>query len=111
MYHLTYKGKVVGHKRLSHFKRVLYVYKSETIKIHEFNDTAQLDWFFPEYYSKTFVLSVRGFEFTFPNLSVSLKIFFEPPQDLINSETGIGETTSVPTQATFFLSKKQLKIP
>ena len=104
MYHLTYIGKVVGDKRLSEFKRVLYVYKSETMMTHKFGNRTQLDWVFPDYYSKTFNLSVRGFEFTFPNLSSSLKTFFEPSQNLINSKTGTEETASVPTQATFFLS-------
>ena len=33
MYYLTYKGKVVGDERLSQFKSVLYVYKSETIRV------------------------------------------------------------------------------
>ena len=104
MYHLTYIGKVVGDKRLSEFKRVLYEYKSETMMTHKFDNRTQLDWVFPDYYSKTFNLSVRGFEFTFPNLSSSLKTFFEPSQNLINSKTGTEETASVPTQATFFLS-------
>ena len=73
MYHLMYKDKIVGDKILSQFKRVLYLYKSETITVHQFDDNSQLDWLFPDYHSKTLGLSVRGFEFTFPNLSGSLK--------------------------------------
>ena len=105
-----YKGKIVGDERLSQFKRVLYVYKSET-RLHKFDDNTQLDWIFPDHYSKIFGLSVRGFEFTFPNLSGSLKTFFEPLQDLINSETGIEETTSVPEPATFFPVPKTIEVP
>ena len=101
MYHLAQKGEILGDERLSQFKMVLYVYKSETIRVHKFDDNAQIDWLFLDYYSKTFGLSVRGFEFTFPNLSDSLKTFIEPLQDLINSEIPIEETSSVPTQATF----------
>ena len=101
MYHLAYKGEILGDERLSQLKIVLDVYKSETIRVHTFDDNTQIDWLFLNYYSKTFGLSVRGFEFTFPNLSDSLKTFIEPLQDLINSEIPIEETSSVPTQATF----------
>ena len=104
-----YIGKIVGDKTFTEFKRVLYVYKSETIRTHKFDDRTQLDWLFPDYYSKTFGLSVRGFEFTFLNLSSSLKTFFEPSQNLINSKTGTEETTSVPTQATFFPEQKTIE--
>ena len=38
-----YKDKIVGDKRLSQFKRVLYLYKSETITVHQFDDNSQLD--------------------------------------------------------------------
>ena len=110
MYHLAYKGKIVGDKRLSQFKMVLYVQKSETIRLHKFDDSTQLDWLFPNYYSKTFGLSVRGFEFPFPNLSGSLKTFIEPPQNLINSVTGIAETSSVPILATFFQGQKVIEL-
>ena len=47
MCHLAYKGKIVGDKRLSQFKWVLYLYKSETIRIHKFDDSTQIDWLFP----------------------------------------------------------------
>ena len=57
MYHLAYKGKIVGDKRLKdQFKRVLYVCKSEAIRVHKCDDDTQLDWLFPDYYSKTFGL-------------------------------------------------------
>ena len=69
MYHLTYKGKIIGNEKMSQFKRVLYVCKSETIRVHKFDDNIQLDWLFLDYYSETSGLSVRGFELTFPNLS------------------------------------------
>ena len=41
-----YKGKIVGDESLSQFKRVLYVYKSETIRVHKFDDNTQLYWLF-----------------------------------------------------------------
>ena len=75
MYHLTYKGNIVGNEKCSKFRCVLYVYKFETTRHHKHDDPTQLDWLFPEYYSKTFRLSVKGFAFAFPSLSGSLKTF------------------------------------
>ena len=78
MYYLAYK--VVGDERLSQFKSVLYVDKSVTIRVQKFDDNTQLNWLFPNFYSKTFGLSVRWFEFTFPNSSGSLNTFIETSQ-------------------------------
>ena len=64
-----------------------------------------LQWIFPDKYSKTIGLSVRGFEFTFPNLTDSLKNLLESSSGLINKETGT-EETSVPTEALFFFRAK-----
>ena len=88
---------------------LFYVYKSETARIHTFFDS-KLNWNFPDKYSTTIGLTLRGFEFTFPNLENSLKNLMEPSPGLINKNTGIEETFSVLTQASFFLSKKQLKM-
>ena len=55
-------------------------------------------------------MSVRSFEFNFQNLDDSLKNLLEPSSDLINKETGVEETSSVPMRALFFLKKKQLKM-
>ena len=109
MYHLTYKGKIVGNEKLSKFRWVLYVYKSETTRHHKYDDTTQLDWLFPEYCSKIFGFSVRRFAFTFPNLPGLLKTFFESPQGLINSKTGTEQMSSVPTLATFFPEQKTIE--
>ena len=59
---------------------------------------SKINWNFPNKYSKPLGLSVRGFSFTFPDLSDSLKTLFEPLQDLINKEKGTEEISSVPTQ-------------
>ena len=75
MYHLTYKGNIVGNEKCSKFRCVLYEYKFETTRHHKHDDPTQLDWLFPKYYSKTFRLSVKGFVFAFPSLSGSLKTF------------------------------------
>ena len=47
VYRLTYIGKIVGDKRFCEF-RVFYVYKSETMMTHKFDDRIQLDWLFPD---------------------------------------------------------------
>lgn len=54
--------------------------------------------------------TVRGFTFTFPNLTNSQKILFEPSADLINKESGTEETPSVPTQILFYSSQKTVEI-
>ena len=68
-----------------------------------------LQWIFPDKYSKTIGLSVRGFEFTFPNLTDSLKNLLESSSGLINKETGTEETSSVPTEALFFSEQNAIE--
>ena len=64
---------------------------------------------FLDKYSTTIGLTVRGSEFTFPTLENSLKNLMEPSPDLINKNTGIEETSSVPTQASFFPEQKTIE--
>ena len=66
-------------------------------------------WNFPDKYSTAIELTVRGFEFTFPNLENSLKNLIESSSGLINKNTGIEETYSVLTQASFFPEQKTIK--
>ena len=54
--------------------------------------------------------TVRGLTFTFPNLTNSQKILFEPSADLINKESWTEETPSVPTQILFYYSQKTVEI-
>ena len=60
-----------------------------------------LDWPFPDKYSPTKGLSVRGFKFHFKDLMNPLKHLLEPSQDLINTESDEEETTTVPTTHDF----------
>ena len=60
-----------------------------------------LDWSFPDKYSPTKGLSVRRFKFHFKDLTNPLKNLLEPSQDLINTESGEEETTTVPTTHDF----------
>ena len=101
---MKYK-KVIQFLRLG---RVFYVYKSETERTHIFLG-CELNWNFPDKYSTTIGLTVRGFEFTFPKLENSLKNLMEPSPALIHKNTGIEETSSVPTRACFFPEQKAIE--
>ena len=64
--------------------------------------STDLDWPFPQTYFKNIGLTVRGFNFFYPNLSTSLKNFFQPSQNLLNIELGTEEASTVPTQCSFY---------
>ena len=53
--------------------RALYLYKSGSATNVHVLTRDNLDWPFPDKYSKKIGLSVRGFEFVFPNLENSIK--------------------------------------
>ena len=114
MKNLTYQGKVFSdksnhiNKRFCEFDRVLYIYVSTILRTFVLSES-QINWNFPDKYSKTLGLSLRGFSFTFPDLSDSLKTLLEPSSDLINKETGTEEISSVPTQYLFFPKQKVIK--
>ena len=52
---------------------------------------------------------MRGFNFFYPNLSTSLKNFFQPSQNLLNIESGTEETSTVPTQYSFYPVQQQIE--
>ena len=104
-----YLGKIQKNNTISELGRVVFIYKSETARTHTFLDS-ELNWDFPDKHSTAIGLTVRGFEFTFPNLENSLKNLMEPSPDLINKKKGIKVTSSVLTETSFFPIKKQLKM-
>ena len=106
---LRYADKIKVGRTPSEYGRVLYIYESHSTQTLRFSDST-IEWNFPDKYTKTLRISVRGFEFNIQNLDDSLKNLLEPSSDLINKETGVEETSSVPMQALFFLKKKQLKM-
>ena len=75
---LTYQGKVFSNrnnhanKRFCKFDKVLYIYVSTSLRTFVLSES-EISWNFPNKYSKTLGLSVRGFSFTFSGLSDSLK--------------------------------------
>ena len=113
MKNLNYQGKVFSkksdhiNKRLSELDRV-YIYVSISLRTFVLSES-KIKWNFSDKYSKTLGLSVRGFSFTFPDVSDSLKTLFEPSQDPINKKTGTEEISSVPTQYSFFLQQKAIE--
>ena len=110
MKNLKYQGKVFSNrndhanKRESELDRNLYIYIS-TIRRTFVLSKSEINWNFPDKYSKTIGLSVRGFSFTFPDVNDSLKTLFEPSQDLINKETLLNQPNTH-----FFQNKKRLKM-
>ena len=114
MKNLTYQGKVFCdrsnhvNKRLCELDRVLYIYVSTTSRTTVLSES-EISQNFPNKFSKTIGLSVRGFSFTFPDLSGSLKTLFEPSQDLINKKTGIDKISFIPTQYLFFPQQKAIE--
>ena len=83
-------------------ERTLYLYKSESsTNVHIFYHV-NLEWPFPDKYLEKMGLSIRGFEFIFPNQENSLKKFIESSSTIINSESGQEESITVPTWDIFF---------
>ena len=65
--HRRYIGRIQESNTISELGRLFYFYKSEKARTHTFLDS-ELNWNFPDKDSTTIWLTVRGFEFTFPNL-------------------------------------------
>ena len=71
--------------------------------------TKDVDWPFPDTYFKSIGLSVRGCQFLPPNLSNLLKSFFQPSANLINTETGTEEISTVPAKYSFYPEQEAIK--
>ena len=114
MKNFSYQGKIFSkksdhiNKRLSELDRLLYIYVSTSLRTFVLSES-KIKWNFRNKHSKTLGLSVRGFSFTFPDVSDSLKSLFEISEDLIIKETGTEEISSVPTQYSFFPQQKAIK--
>ena len=71
--------------------------------------TKDVDWPFPDTYFKSKGLSVRGFQFLLLKLSNLLKSFFQPSANLINTQTGTEEISTVPAQYSFYPEQEAIK--
>ena len=67
------------------------------------------DWSFPDLYYKSIGSTVKGFFFFYPNLSDSLKNLVQPLPNLINTESGTGETSTLPKQYSFYPGQQQVQ--
>ena len=75
----------------------LYLHKSELDSNIHVLQHHKLDWPFPDKYLLDIGYSVRSFKFVFENLNDTPKTLIIPSKDLINTESGQEETTSVQT--------------
>ena len=81
--------------------RKYHSYKKAYFSSRKFQST-DIDWLFPDKYPKSIGLTVSGFQFLLQNLSNLLKSIFLPSENLINTESGTEEITTVPTQYSFY---------
>ena len=71
---------------------------------------ADLDWFFPEKYSLTIGVLLKGFTFNIKQkVNNDLRNFLEPSTGLINSKSGQEKFSSAPTRGHFFSRKKGIE--
>ena len=111
--HLTYLGEVKPENSNSEFKhpgigRKYHAYKKTDFSIHTILAT-YIDWLFPDKYIKSKGLSMGRFQFLLPNLSNLVKTFFQPSANLINTETGTEEISTVLTQYSFYPEQEAIK--
>ena len=83
--------------------------KTTTTSLSRTIQSTDSDWLFPQIYFKKIGLTLRGFNFFYPNLSTSLKNFFQPSQNLLNIESGTEETSTVPAQYSFYPVQQQIE--
>ena len=95
--------------KLPQIGRKLWEYKKTATSLTRRIQSTDLDWPFPETYFKNIGLTVRGFDFFYPNLSTSLKNFFQPSQNLLNIESGTEEASTVPKQYSFYPVRQQIE--
>ena len=67
------------------------------------------DWPFSDTYYKSTGSTVRGFDFFYPNFSDSLKDLMKPSPNLINTESETEETSTVPTQYSFYPGQQKIE--
>ena len=88
--------------------RKLYEYKKKpTASLTKVIQSTDSDWPFPETHFKNTDLTVRGFNFFYPNLPTSLTNFFQPSRNLLNIESATEETSTVPAQYLFYPVQQQ----
>ena len=103
----------IGFNQLPVLRRKLYEYQinkndKNLIKPIEIN-SKDLDWPFPEKFYDSVRFTVSGFSFEFKNAPSNLKSILNPPNDLINVESGIKQVQNSLKQALFHVNKKNIE--
>ena len=78
------------------------------IKPIEIN-SKDLDWPFSEKFYESIGFTVSGFSFEFKNAPSNLKSILNPPNDLINVESGIKQAENSLNEALFHVNKKNIE--
>ena len=78
------------------------------IKPIEIN-SKDLDWPFPEKFYESIGFTVSGFSFEFKNAPSNLKSILNPPNDLINVESGMKQVQNSLNEALFHVNKKDIE--
>ena len=111
--YLLYVGKYGPDNAPSEFPengRKYYIYKKTTTGSSAGSILAtDSDWPFPDTYYKSIGSTVRGFSLFYLNLSTSLKNLFQPTPSLLNTESGTEETSTVPTQYSFYSGQQPIE--
>ena len=109
--HLVYIGEAETKDVLSEIPvlgKKFYQYKKTNFGHHPVL-TKDSDWTFPKTYYKSICLTIAGFEFTLPDLLDSLTNLLQPSANLINTEIGAEEISTVPAQYSFFPDQKTIQ--
>ena len=109
--HLVYVGKHGPDKTRCQYREVgrkYYEYKKSTDVSSKSVLATDSDWPFPETCYKSIGSTVRGFDF-FPKLIWFSKKFNPTIIEFNNIESGTGETSTVPTQYSFYPGKQQIE--
>ena len=100
--------KIESEDPISEVGRVYYIYTPNRRTTYTINNS-ELNWPFPDKCSINIGISIRGFIFTFPNLSDSSKNLMEPSKYLIDKDTNTEQTSSVLTQNSLFPEQKVIE--
>ena len=110
--HLLYIGEHGPDKTRCEYPEVgrkYYKYKKSTDMSTKLFLATDSDWPFSGTYYKSIGSMVRGFGGFFPNISDSLRNLIQPSSNLIKAQSATGETSTVPTQYSFYPGQQQIE--
>ena len=110
--HLVYVGEHGPNKTRCEYPEggtKYYEYKKSTDVSSKSTLPTDSDWHFPETYCKSIGTTVGRLGFFFWNLSDSLIHLIQPSSNLINTESGTEETSTIPTQYSFYPDQQKIE--